>query len=187
MKEYLKAQAQQIVKYPYTFMDLILDNPQVSFPSDYFGGTYDSDLATQYEVYPLITLPHPQISDQEYLIGDEEIKLIDGQWTKGWIVCSYTEEQLFEQRFDLHGFLQAMAIDVYFIEWQSLILATPSFTDNVLLMNMRDAFQNGNISLSQVLYNQLKEIVAIPDEANAIAQWSQYADQYGIRFTFMDV
>jgi len=98
---YVKAIDNQIVAYPYTQTDLILDNPATSFPA---GGISTASLA-EWNVFPVHYAAQPNFDDlTERLV--EAPPVYDGSaWIQQWQILPIPQEQI-----DARNHQQAAAI-----------------------------------------------------------------------------
>lgn len=79
----------QIVQFPYNFMDLRWDYPNVSFPID----MPDEQLAT-FNMVRVFEQERPEV-DRFHVATQKDLPdLVNGQWVLQWVVTAKTEEQL---------------------------------------------------------------------------------------------
>jgi len=84
---YVKSISEVVAVYPYSFRQLKLDNPQVSFPKD-----PPESLLAEYGVYPVVPVERPASTltqDPEEL----EPQIINGQWTQVWAMVDVSPEE----------------------------------------------------------------------------------------------
>ncbi len=74
-----------VARYPYDLANLRRDNPEADFADDYDLGD-DGD----YGVVPVAEAPQPELSEGQTLDEDLPV-LIDGVWTRNWIVHDWLE------------------------------------------------------------------------------------------------
>jgi hypothetical protein len=80
-----------VEKYPYSFGQLMADNPQTSFPSEPPESTF-----AEWGVFKVTTAQHPNV-DHTKNVTEGQPTLIDGQWTQTWVVSDASVEEV-EQR-----------------------------------------------------------------------------------------
>jgi len=79
----------QLIQFPYNFMDLRGDYPNVSFPID----LPDAQLAT-FNMVRVIEQERPVV-DRFHIVTQKDMPdLVDGQWVLQWVVTAKTEEEL---------------------------------------------------------------------------------------------
>jgi hypothetical protein len=79
----------QIEQFPYTFGDLLLDNPHTSFPK-----SINNDLLASYEVYPVTLSTQPAYDATVQVLVRDSIpyKSVEG-WVVGYTVENKPQEQ----------------------------------------------------------------------------------------------
>jgi hypothetical protein len=79
-----------IETYPYTFLQLRKDNPQVSFPSDL---EELPELLEQWGVVPVVPSSRPP-RQSGYRIEEDEPELIEDVWTQKWVYIPKTSTEV---------------------------------------------------------------------------------------------
>ena len=84
---YVKAESDQVVRYPYGLSDLTLDHPEISFPR-----AISTEMLAQFGVYPVVEDPAPDYDPvTQNAVLREAPERIDGAWILGWDVTPKTE------------------------------------------------------------------------------------------------
>lgn len=76
-------------KYPYTELDLIRDNPQVSFPSEITEAT-----KSIYSVFPVQPTPLPVFNYLTHKVVEDYPVEQNSIWVQSWMIVPLTEEEL---------------------------------------------------------------------------------------------
>ena len=139
---YIHAVESNVVKYPYTYMDLLKDNPNVSFS---INPTQDDLLP--FNIFIVETTQPPAISDprtQKIEKGSPEY--IDNKWKESWSVRNATEEEI--AQYDIQTLPPA--------DWLGF--------KNALLSNTQV-----NLALLNALPNAPSSVIALPSTLMAIS------------------
>lgn len=88
---YAKIKNGSVEVFPYTFKLLREENPQTSFPKE-----ITEELLASYDVYPVErqTMPSDFNSRTQNASLSGSPTLIDGVWTRAWIITDKTQEEL---------------------------------------------------------------------------------------------
>ena len=88
---YVKTQGDQIV-YPYSIGQLLMDNPNISFPKF----ISDERLAT-FGVYPVTVLAAPSYNAATHkTVQDTTPTEVEGAWELRWVIVALSEDELSE-------------------------------------------------------------------------------------------
>lgn len=69
----------------YSLAQLRKDNPTTSFPAN-----ISDEMLVQFDVYPAVVAPQPEVGSGEIALRKTFAELIDGVWTYGWYVEQVT-------------------------------------------------------------------------------------------------
>jgi hypothetical protein len=85
---YIKAKNGVIEQYPYSYNQLLADNPEVSFPSE-----PTDQLLAEWDVYPVVLTPQPSCNpNTEYSVESTPIQK-DGIWIQTWVIEQLSDEE----------------------------------------------------------------------------------------------
>ena len=85
---YAKIDNDQIVKYPYTIIDLKTDNPNVSFPKSALS---ISDIREDYSIVEVIPVSAPE--SETHNVAEVSPVKVSGVWTQTWSESEKTDEE----------------------------------------------------------------------------------------------
>ena len=84
---YVKAEGDQVVRYPFGLRDLALDHPEISFPR-----AISAEMLASFGVYPVVEDPAPDYDPvTQNAVLREAPEPSDGAWVLGWEVTPKTE------------------------------------------------------------------------------------------------
>ena len=89
--EYAKISGGSIIKYPYTFHDLLTDNPSTSFPSEPLENADVRESFSLVQVSPKVKTPFSERT-QFCKRGDPAFK--NEKWEQTWVVSEKTTEEV---------------------------------------------------------------------------------------------
>ena len=101
--KYAKIKDNVIVKYPYEFSDLLIDNPYTTYDSRYellgwFNQTDDA-IKENYSLQEVKELPIPEFDEITQKVHQmSEPMLTQGEWVLSWVVEDKTEEEIEQAR-----------------------------------------------------------------------------------------
>lgn len=95
-------------KYPYSAMQLRLDNPQTSFPAN-----PTDTLLADYLVYPVIAVERPVYDPMTQNLSEGVPLLKDGVWTQVWSVSEATPEEIAQRQLDYVNQQKALRAEAY--------------------------------------------------------------------------
>jgi hypothetical protein len=78
----------------YTISQLIIDNPQVSFPT-----TIPDYTLAEYDVYPLVATEQPEVDYTQNVTQGTPVEQ-DGEWIQVWVVTDATPEEIDQRTTD---------------------------------------------------------------------------------------
>lgn len=81
--------------YPYSFSQLMQDNPQTSFPNN-----PTKEMLESYGVYDVEQADQPQYDPLTQRIEEGAPELVAGAWTQVWNVIALTAEEVAQQQAD---------------------------------------------------------------------------------------
>lgn len=90
---YVLVSGQNVIKYPYTFFDLMKDNPNTSFPLE-----ATDELLAEWGVFTVTPTEKPQVTVNE--TGIEDTPILDNntsKWVQTWIVKQATSEEVLDR------------------------------------------------------------------------------------------
>jgi hypothetical protein len=93
---YILAPNQTAEKYPYSIGQLRRDNPQTSFPRN-----PSESLLAQYDVFPVLPTPQPEIDPMAQRIEEATPVLSEGDWLQVWSVIDLTPEEIAQRLLEL--------------------------------------------------------------------------------------
>lgn len=102
--------------YPYTFAQLMRDNPQTSFPS-----TPTTELLEYFGVYEVGPVDPPPYESATHRIEEGLPALLPGGWAQTWVVIALTLEELAAQaavRDEQRRKAYEQESDPLFFKWQ---------------------------------------------------------------------
>lgn len=76
-----------IIKYPYTYVDLITDNPNVSFPAD-----IDAVDLSEFNVYSVNNIDRP-LDTSTHKVVESLPEFVDGAWQQVWSMVEKTTQE----------------------------------------------------------------------------------------------
>lgn len=84
---FVKIENGSVVQYPYSYRQLLFDNPSTSFPE-----TMPNERLAEWGVFPVLSVTVPQIN---YTQNVQELnpEQIDGIWTQKWEVTNASQEE----------------------------------------------------------------------------------------------
>ena len=85
---YAKIENEQIVKYPYTIVELKADNPNVSFPKSALS---ISDIREDYSIVEVMPVSAPE--SETHNVAEVSPVKVSGVWTQTWSVSEKTDEE----------------------------------------------------------------------------------------------
>jgi hypothetical protein len=93
---FAKIQNNQVVKYPYSWADLELDNPSTSFDDRFdLAGWYALTEASSESTLVEVIIPNrPSTTSEQKLSTASEPVLVDGHWQLQWSVVDLTVEEI---------------------------------------------------------------------------------------------
>lgn len=89
MSVYVLTQNGVVQKYPYTLTDLILDNPETSFPNP-----MTDEIAADFNTYPVVETPQPSYDPITENLDWVNPMLENGVWVQQWSVSAATPEEI---------------------------------------------------------------------------------------------
>lgn len=94
---YLKLVNDEIVKYPYSVVDLRKDNPQVSFPVD-----IGEAMLVEFGVFPVRLVDRPVV-DHTKNVTEDTPKLVNGEWVQVWEVTPASNSEVLSRVLELRA------------------------------------------------------------------------------------
>lgn len=121
---FIKAIGEEIIKYPYTMVDLLKENPNVSFPNGYEN---DLSLLAGFNVYSVETSERPTYNTMTHDAVTRSVpSLVDGAWILGWNIVTKSTEEIAQTSFVMEAFIREKRNDLLQeTDWMAL-------TDNTL-------------------------------------------------------
>lgn len=89
MSRYAKIVGGVVVQYPYTFMQLRRDNPQVSYPRD-----PTDEMLAQWDVTRIAEVPRPAPSGLDRNVVEGQPEAVNGVWTQRWAEVPASAEEV---------------------------------------------------------------------------------------------
>ena len=91
---YAKINNSKVEKYPYSFMDLRLENKNVSFSDN-----MSEEELNGWGVYS-VELVDPPVEDFDSKVSEGEPQFIDGSWKQNWVITKLTKKELSQKTED---------------------------------------------------------------------------------------
>jgi hypothetical protein len=162
----------EIDQYPYYFRDLKSDNPNISFPEN-FWSQFNAELA-EYSVYFVVDNPPELLPNQ--VIESKTPIYVNGGFEFEYLIRDKTPEEIKQESFNPVKFMEQLADNLLFQQWANSVKNELAF--NLMMI----AFQNKSLHRVQAYYNALKASYPLPE--NAITEWTEIAENNGINLTF---
>ena len=94
--------------YPYSFFQLMQDNPQTSFPKN-----PTDELLASYNVFPVTQTDRPTYDSATHRIEEGVPALLAGSWTQVWNVIALTADEIAQQQADHAARVEAQRAEAY--------------------------------------------------------------------------
>ena len=94
--------------YPYSFFQLMQDNPQTSFPKN-----PTDELLASYNVFPVTQTDRPTYDSATHRIEEVAPSLLAGSWTQVWSVIALTADEIAQQQADHAARVEAQRAEAY--------------------------------------------------------------------------
>jgi len=91
---YVLAPNNVVQTWPYSIVQLRLDNPETSFPDNiYDPETVSDELLASYNVFPVAPTPEPAYNEQTQRVEEVNPTFDGSTWSEGWQIIELTPEQ----------------------------------------------------------------------------------------------